>query len=315
MPERHRSIPSENPSPESSEGKNNDELQDDGRILLTKGTRITDDLTLRQKTILSWSVNNPLADKYRALYQRAVSRYWNPDSEIDWTRDSELREDLKPAMTRIGTALYSLELMGLHVISTMMERARRKFQDENMGYYLSCQVADEARHVYVIENYFRKVNVPLVHQRLAQVLGNLAHLGPYRVENWLFSTLFSEIFASTFLQYCLDSKIDDLGKEAFRNILRDEARHVSFIDLALKDTIVDLSFLGRNYVKLAQTTLMRLSGFGLRQLREDADRIGVDAKDMVNTVFDRLEKEYEEIGFRDIDVEKMRKIVGRAFEK
>ena len=314
-PERNHLILAQEASSESSQKKNDEEAQAEERLLVTKGSRATNDLALRQRTILNWSVNNPVADKYRALYQKAVSRTWNPDSEIDWTGESELREELKPAMTRIGTVLYSLELMGLHVISTMMERARRKFQDENMGYYLTTQCADEARHVYVIENYFRKVNVPLVHERLAQVLGNVAHLGPYRVENWLFSTLFSEIFASTFLQYCLDSKIDDLGKEAFRNILRDEARHVGFIDLALKDTTADLSFLGRNYVKLAQMTLMRLSGFGLRRLREDASVIGVDAKDMVEMVFDRLEKEYEEIGFRDIDVEKMRKIVRRSFEK
>jgi len=62
-------------------------------------------------------------------------------------------------------------------------------------------------------------------------------------------------------------------------------------------------------------TLMRLVGVGLRQLRKDAENIGIAAEDLVDTVFQRLEKEYEEIGFRDIDVEKMRKAIKRSFEK
>ena len=313
-PEEHQQFVSEKERSNSSESNKEETRRDDEQILITSTTRTGSNLAARQKTILNWSLNNPTADKYRAMYQKAITRSWDPDTEIDWTQETHLGDALKPSMTRIGTALYSLELMGLHVLSTMMEKARRKFKDENMGYYLTAQCADEARHVYVIENYFRKVKIPLMHDRLSKILGNVAHLGPYRVENWLFSTLFSEIFASTFLQYCLDSKIDDLGKEAFRNILRDEARHVGFINLALKDTNADLSFIGRNYVKLSQMTLIRLTGFGLRQLREDADTIGVDARDLVNTVFQRLEKEYEEIGIRDIDVEKMRKILARSFE-
>ncbi len=301
--------------PISSEKNLQEKIQAGERLLSVSDQRRLTDLATRQRTILNWSINNPTADKYRAVYQRAVSWYWNPDAEIDWTQETHLDERLKSSMTRIGTMLYSLELMGLHVISAMMSKARKKFHDENMGLYLTSQCADEARHVYVIENYLRKVEVPLVYERLAQILGNVAHLGPYRVENWLFSTLFSEIFASTFLQYCLESKIDHLGKEAFKNILRDEARHVSFIDLALKDTNADLSFIGRNYVKLGQMTLMRLVGLGLRQLRKDAENIGIDARDLVDTVFQRLEKEYEEIGFRDLNVEKMRKLLRKSFDQ
>ena len=145
---------------------------------------------------------------------------------------------------------YGLEFMGLDTIQIMMSKATHKLRDPNLNLYLAAQCQDEARHTYVLDRYLTVTDghgrLSSVEQGLINRFGNMASWGFYRTENWLTSTLFSENFAALFLQKTSElPDCDPLAKQIFRNILRDEVRHVNFLHTILPEIIGNLSPIGR----------------------------------------------------------------------
>jgi hypothetical protein len=186
--------------------------------------------------------------------------------------------------------------MGLNVIANMMPKAVRKLKSEEVAYYLSAQCYDESRHVFVIENYLKKLGAPPKYDWTYHVLGQAASLGFYRVENWLFSTLFSENFASCFLRRAKAARIDPLGAEMCRNLMIDESRHLHFLHIVLPDILDRLSLLGRTYVKAAQFFIMKFSEKAASSLDVDGKVVGMDRRALLEEVFENVERAYEGFG-------------------
>ena len=138
--------------------------------------------------------------KLRRLYLQASSQQWFAPQKINFAGELELDPEVRRVWIRFTEIFYTLEKMGLNVIGNMMPKAARKLRSEEVSFYLSAQYFDESRHVFVIANYLRKLGAPPKYDRKFHVLGQVASMGFYRVENWLFSTLFSENFASCFLR-------------------------------------------------------------------------------------------------------------------
>jgi bacterioferritin (cytochrome b1) len=238
---------------------------------------------------------------FQDLYRQQSDRVWNADRDIDWSRGPQIPEHKREAWLRLLNVFHGLELMGLDTIQVMMSRATHKLHDPNLNLYLAAQTHDEARHTYVLHRYLTEAGghgrLSRLERTMIERFGTLAAFGLYRVENWLTSTLFSENFAALFLQKALELEdTDPLAKQIFRNILRDEVRHVNFLHTILPNLIGNLSPLGRAYVWQSQLLLVSAVSIGLRRIRDDAAVLGIDIEDFKETLTENLDGQFHDAG-------------------
>jgi len=236
--------------------------------------------------------------KIRKLFLQAASQQWYAPQRINFDQELGLDPESQQIWQKFMTIFYTLEKMGLNVIQNMMVKAVRKYKSEEMAFYLSAQTFDEARHVFAIESYLRKLGAPPKYQWRYHVLGQAASVGAFRVENWLFSTLFSENFASAFIRRVRSSNIDPVGKEMCKYLLIDESRHLHFLHIVLPDVLDRLSLFGKTYVKGAQYFIMRFSESVLRSMESEAAHVGIDRRAMMEEIFEHVEKSYEILGVK-----------------
>ncbi len=234
--------------------------------------------------------------KIRRLYLQASMQQWFAPKRINFAPEIEMDEESRRVWIKLMTIFYTLEKMGLNVIANMMPKAASKLKSEETTYYLSAQCFDEARHVFSVENYLRKLGGPPKYDWKYHVLGQIASMGFYRVENWLFSTLFSENFASVFLRRAQRANLDPMGAEMCKNLLIDESRHLHFLHIVLPDMLDRLSMLGRTYVKASQFFIMKLTTQWAMTLEQDAQIVGLDRRALLEEVFENIERAYEGFG-------------------
>jgi hypothetical protein len=241
---------------------------------------------------------NALVDdkKIRRLYLQASQQQWFAPRRLDFGHDVVMDPEAQQVWIRLMKIFYTMEKMGLNVIGNMMPKAVRKLKSEEACYYLATQSFDEARHVFAVETYMRKLGESPTYHWKYHVLGQLASVGAYRVENWLFSTLFSENFASAFLRRAKAAHIDPLGADMCKNLLIDESRHLHFLHIVLPDIMDRLSLFGRTYVKASQYFIMQLTAQWAATLDDDARVVGLDRVALMEEVFENVERAYEGFG-------------------
>lgn len=234
--------------------------------------------------------------KIRRLYLQANAQAWYPPNKLTFDAPINYDEESRRVWIRFNTIFFTLEKMGLNVIENMMAKAVRKFKSDEAALYLAMQAADEARHVFVIDSYLKKLGAPPKYDKKLHVLGQAASMGLYRVENWLFSTLFSENFASAFLRRAKQAHIDTYGAEMCKNLLIDESRHLHFLHIVLPDIMDRMSLFGTTYVKAAQYFIMKFTETVSSSLDEDGYVVGIDRRAILEEAFENVEKAYEGFG-------------------
>ncbi|MCB0403181.1 MAG: ferritin-like domain-containing protein [Bdellovibrionales bacterium] len=257
--------------------------------------------TMREMLEPQGNASSKINDKrIRRLYLQATSQQWFAPTRIHFDEGSVNLEQMDPEKKRIlikfNRIFYTLEKMGLTTIQFMMPKAVNKLKSQEAELYLSCQGFDEARHVFTIEAYLRKLGAPPVYDRKLHKFSQIASGGPYRVENWLFSTLFSENFASTFLRLYKAAEPDPIGVEMCRQLLVDESRHLHFLHNVLPDILDRLSIFGRTYVKASQYFIMKLTESISRTLTEEGAYVGIDRRTLLEEAFENVERAYEKFG-------------------
>ena len=271
----------------------------------------------RSPAALSRQFSDEQRNAFRELYKQQGHRVWNAEKDIDWSQESIIPDEKREAWLRMINVFYGLEFMGLDTIQVMMSRATHKLRDPNLNLYLAAQCHDEARHTYVLDKY---LTITDGHGRLSRLerslinrFGNMASVGLYRAENWLTSTLFSENFAALFLQRASElPDCDPLAKQIFRNILRDEVRHVNFLHTILPELIGNLSPIGRRYIWQSQLLLVTTVSIGLRRIRQDSADIGLDIDDFKDTITDNLDAQFRDAGIDDfLHASSYRRIIDR----
>lgn len=236
------------------------------------------------------------AEKVRRLYVQSAGQQWSASETLDFNSNIELDAEARRVWIRLGSVLYTLEKMGLNVLTNMIAKAPQRLDSEDALFYLTMQSADEARHVFAIESYLTKLGKNPQDDRNYHILGKVASMGFFRVENWLFSTLFSENFASSFLRRAKAAQIDPLGAQMCRHLLIDESRHIHFLHLVLPDVIDRLSLAGRTYVRASQYFIMKFAERVTRTLADDAQIVGLDRRELLEEVYTNVEKAYESFG-------------------
>ncbi|MDN0201108.1 ferritin-like domain-containing protein [Streptomyces sp. S.PNR 29] len=260
------------------------------------------DLTTIDVTVpvtFSWQQPTSTAPQLRALYEKAKRMQWDADTDIDWSYEINFGEPL-PAMTSgsrspLGGAdgcpvprpLWS-DLHWAHhswSVSQFLHGERggllgtarlvETVPDADAKLYAASQLADEARHVEVYGRY-------------VEVLGDSFPISPplrTMMENIVSESRWDIVYLGMqIIVEALALAIFRLEGKAPQNpvigritelVARDEARHVAFGVLALKDLYGELSSRERaereEFVK--ESALLMARRFRMEEVWE---RLGVD---------------------------------------
>ncbi len=207
---------------------------------------------------LDYAVRFPQLDR---LYENAKRDQWNVSTAINWDRPIEREVLDMTQMPVFQTELYR------SLSAERKEQLARKFAAWRLSQFLhgeqgallvcgqlvaaapdldaklcaAVQVMDEARHVEVFRKYITKLDKiypidPTLDRMLRAVLG---------AERWepkyVGMQIIVEGLAIAAFRFVHRESKDDLLKQVLEYVLKDEARHVGFGVLALRDAIHKLS--------------------------------------------------------------------------
>ncbi|ROO90827.1 para-aminobenzoate N-oxygenase AurF [Actinocorallia herbida] len=205
------------------------------------------------------------SDRLINLYAKGKQRQWDADTRLDWSRevdpgdplgmpdeliwiaDSELWDRLPETerqVVRRHTAgwMYSQFLHGEQGALVCAAQVVRMVPGIDAKFYASTQVMDEARHVEAYDRYLREkigVRYPIT-SSLQGLLDTIV-----RDPRWDFTYLGMQVLleglalASFSIQR--DLMTDPLAKAFNAYVLEDEARHVAFGQIALREHYRDLT--------------------------------------------------------------------------
>jgi len=187
---------------------------------------IVDDYTVTARDEL-W------ADNVITLYEEAKARQWNATKDIAWDELEPLPEDLEKATCQLCTFLTEVEFVAGDFPAKWLYRTPQDFLEVKS--FLATQLMDEARH----QEVFRKRAIAgggLLHASpgfewaLKAILDAPSHTMGTFLLNLLGEGLVLSVFRSG--EMIAKTQVD---KEIFRRCLQDEARHVSYGVLELKN--------------------------------------------------------------------------------
>ena len=167
------------------------------------------------------------------LYEEAVARQWSATRDIPWGELEPLPEDLEKASCQLFTFLTEVEFVAGDFPAKWLYRIPQDFLEVKS--FLATQLMDEARH----QEVFRK---------RALAGGGLLHASPgfewalkaildaptHTMGTFLLNLLGEGLVLSIFRSGEMIAKTH-VDKEIFRRTLQDEARHVSYGVLELKN--------------------------------------------------------------------------------
>lgn len=199
----------------------------------------------------------------RDLYSKAKRSQWNAETDIDWTIDVDLEKQQAPEFMHplFGSEIYArlteaektklgAELMAwtqsqfLHGEQGALLTASQLVNtvpDTSSKYYAATQVMDEARHVEVFDKY------------LHEKIGFSYPINPYlktlldlilKDSRWDMKFLGMQIMVEglALAAFGLTQKtiLEPLLKDVTSHVIRDEARHVAYGILSLRDHYDDM---------------------------------------------------------------------------
>jgi para-aminobenzoate N-oxygenase AurF len=217
-------------------------------------------------TLFTWDYEKGRRPALNKLYEKAKTSQWNAETDIDWSVGGQIdvaRDPNNPLNTLVATNEGPFGKLSDEQRATMghagMSWVLSQFMHGEQGalictakivesvpwidakYYAATQVMDEARHVEVYSKYLREklewefpVNVHL-RDLLDAVVSD---------SRWDFTYLGMQIMieglalASFGFQYQMSP--DPLLKQITRYVMADEARHVAFGVLSLKEVYEDM---------------------------------------------------------------------------
>jgi hypothetical protein len=209
-------------------------------------------------------------DHLDRLYEKAKTSMWNVSTDIDWSIDVDpariARDPTNPLMTtlaidRAGTVLERLSDEEWYEIGAASQAwTLSQFMHGEQGalvcaaqivetvpwidakYYAATQVMDEARHVEVYSRYLtEKLGQQFpINLHLQSLLDHVVH-DPRWDMTYLGMQIMIEGLALAAFGFQYTFSIDPLLKQITRYVMADEARHVAFGVLSLREAYADLS--------------------------------------------------------------------------
>jgi hypothetical protein len=204
-------------------------------------------------------------DRLLSLYQKGKDKQWDAQKRIDWdlpvdvTNVAGFPDEFNPLLgsslwermsqkerdefgRHQGSWLFSQFLHGEQGALTVSARIVESVPDLDSKFYAATQVMDEARHV---ELYAKFIDDKLgmyypINQDLAKLLQESLTDGRWDLPYLGMQVLIEGLALAAFGLY-RDLSTNPLVKQLLAYVMQDEARHVAFGRLALKDYYAQLS--------------------------------------------------------------------------
>ncbi|MFD9204505.1 ferritin-like domain-containing protein, partial [Streptomyces anthocyanicus] len=209
-------------------------------------------------TRFSWDYDNG-RDQLLNLYQKGKDKQWDARSRIDWGLEVDpddvagLPEEFNPlsgsriwdrmnrkertAFTRHqGSWLFSQFLHGEQGALNVSARIVASAPDMDSKFYAATQTMDEARHVELFSRFLREKSGMYypVNQDLAKLLAESLEDSRWDLPYLGMQVLIEGLALAAFGLF-RDLSTNPLVKQLLAYVMQDEARHVAFGRLALKD--------------------------------------------------------------------------------
>ncbi len=198
-------------------------------------------------------------DKLRRLYTMAKQEQWNSDTEINWDREIDPSADvLDPERMPIKTTKFwktlsksQQESFSAHNASYMLSQFLHGEQgalmvaaalvhavpDYEAKLYAATQAMDEARHVEVFERYIKKLDkiYPIEHFLKSVLDRTLTQ------EHWVgmlagMQMIVEGLALGSFVNMH-QATTEPLFKDMLGYVIKDEARHVAYGNVYVKETV------------------------------------------------------------------------------
>jgi hypothetical protein len=215
-------------------------------------------------TVFNWEYDEG-RDKLLTLYEKGKDKQWNANERLDWSREVDLTnplgfpdhytslygsdvwngmDDKKRGLTRLHLDAwrFSQFLHGEQGALICAAKIVQTVPDIDSKFYAATQVFDEARHVEVYSRYLREklglaypINPhlkTLLDQAITDSRWDFTYLAMQVIIEGLALAAFGTI---------RDLATEPLGKALNAYVMQDEARHVAFGRLALRDYYPRLS--------------------------------------------------------------------------
>jgi hypothetical protein len=215
-------------------------------------------------TIFNWDYDET-RDRLLTLYEKGKEKQWNAQTRLDWSVEVDPRSpesgldyyipiygsDIWNRMTQkehdevrhhIGSWMNSQFLHGEQGALICASKIVQTVPDMDSKFYAATQVMDEARHVELYAKYvneklelaypINKDLKALLNQVIADERWDMTYLGMQVIIEGLALAAFSLI---------RDFSEEPLAKAINTYVMQDEARHVAFGRLALRDYYPELS--------------------------------------------------------------------------
>jgi hypothetical protein len=231
-------------------------------LLLRQGRR--DAPTLMQanhQAHFDWSYRSDFPE-LQALYQKAKRMQWNAATDIDWSLNVEPISPENPLLPHDFLAWDDLVAHGIHLTPPEQRRALylvltwmlSQFLHGEQGallasaqvtetvpftdgkFYGATQVVDEARHIEVFHRYLdTKLNrMYQINDNLFTIIDSLMHDGRWDMK-FLGMQIMVEGLALGAFSLLYKVTKEPLLRQLLRRVIHDEARHVNYGVLALRD--------------------------------------------------------------------------------
>ena len=215
-------------------------------------------------TVFNWEYDET-RNRLLTLYEKGKEKQWNAQTRLDWSIDVEpgspdnipdyyipiygsdmweaLNEDERRELRQhVGSWMNSQFLHGEQGALICAAKVVQTVPDIDSKFYAATQVIDEARHVEMYSKYLReKIELaypinPYLKELLNQVIADprwdMTYLGMQVIIEGLALAAFALI---------RDFTEEPLAKAINTYVMQDEARHVAFGRLALKDVYPNLT--------------------------------------------------------------------------
>src|SRR5438477_2273868 len=267
------------------------------------------------EAIFTWDYEKGARPKLSRLYEKAKTSMWNGETDLPWDTEVDQESVVMANAAATGGFAQGMDVTGTPFASwTDAEWLRLGIESQNWTlsqfmhgeqgalvctakivesvpwidakYYASTQVMDEARHVEVFSKYLDTklsghypINAHLrmlLDDIIADSRWDMTYLGMQIMVEGLALAAFGFIHQMT---------TEPLLKQMLRYVMSDEARHVAFGVLSLKEYYAQLNAAEvRERQEFAFEAAVRMRDRFLQQ--EVWERLGVDVKEAVRVVID-----------------------------
>ncbi len=261
--------------------------------------------------IFTWGYNKGERKPLDKLYEKAKTSQWNGQTDLDWSIEVD-PEELASAGTRDPLEMSYFADNPESPLHKFNEKEWQQLGIESMNwslsqfmhgeqgallctakivetvpwidakYYASTQVVDEARHVEVFAQYLDSklggIGYPVNHH-LGLLLDDILNDSRWDI-TYLGMQIMVEGLALAAFGFMHQTTEEPLLKKLLRYVMSDEARHVAFGVLSLKEVYEDMTHAElRERQEFAFEAALRMRDRFMRQ--EVWNRMGVDTEEMV----------------------------------